>query len=94
MKTSVHFYQFRNNDVINDNFTSSGIVALWDYLEEYEDSIGQEIEFDPVALRMEFTDYGSLEEVIGDYPEITSLEDLQYNTLAIEHEEGILIQNF
>lgn len=94
MKTSVDFYQFRNNDILNDNFTSSGIVALWDYLEGYEDSIGQEIEFDPVALRMEFTDYGSLEEVIGDYPEITSLEDLQDNTLAIEHEEGILIQNF
>lgn len=94
MKTTVDFYQFRNNEILNDNFTSSGIVALWDYLEEYEDSTGEEMEFDPVALRLEFTDYGSLEEITGDYPEIKTLEDLHDNTLAIQHEEGILIQNF
>ena len=38
----------------SENFTPWGRVALFDYLEEYEEDTGQQIEFDPIALCCEF----------------------------------------
>jgi hypothetical protein len=41
-----------------------GARALIEYLEELEDELGEEIEFDVVALRCEYTEYGSVEEAV------------------------------
>ena len=41
-----------------------GARALVEHLEEMEDEIGEEIEFDVVALRCEYTEYGSAEEAV------------------------------
>lgn len=42
----------------------AGARALVEYLEELEDAIGEEIEFDVVAIRCEYTEYGSAEEAV------------------------------
>jgi hypothetical protein len=85
--------EFAHNEIIRGAFSYSGAVELYYYLTDFG-SISEPIEFDPIALRCNFTDYGSLEEVIGDYEGITDLEDLEQYTIAIKHKEGILIQNF
>ena len=33
-----------------NNFTYEGLIALYDYLEDYEDSTGEHIELDVIAL--------------------------------------------
>jgi hypothetical protein len=85
--------QFTQDETIRGAFSYSGAVVLYHYLTDFG-SISEPIEFDPIALRCNFTDYGSLKEVIGDYEGITDLEDLEQHTLAWKHKEGILIQNF
>jgi len=69
MKKTVNFYEFRNWFKQNrpDNFTYDGLVALWEMLEEYEDSTGEEIEFDPIALCCEYSEYEDMEEFWQDY---------------------------
>ena len=42
-----------------DNFTYEGKQALFDYLEGYEDSTGEKIELDVIALYCEYTEYDS-----------------------------------
>jgi len=46
------------------DWSYDGARALVEYLEELEDDIGKEIEFDVVALRCEYTEYGSAEEAV------------------------------
>lgn len=41
----------------SDNFSFKGKKALFDYLEQYEEGTGQEIELDIVALCCEYTEY-------------------------------------
>ena len=84
---------FTQDETIRGAFSFSGAIELYHYLTDFG-SISEPIEFDAIALRCNFTDYGSLEEVIGDYSEITSFEELEQKTIAIKHKEGILIQNF
>ena len=51
----------------NNGFTYSGAYALCEYLEELEADCGKEIEFDPVALRCDYTEYASLADFRNEY---------------------------
>ena len=44
----------------NSNWTRAGAFALVEYLEELEEDIGEEIEFCPVAVRCDYSQYDSL----------------------------------
>ena len=45
----------------------SGATALVEYLEELEDGTGEEIEFETVALRCEYSEYENLQSWFSDY---------------------------
>lgn len=49
------------------NWSRAGAYALVEYLEEIEDSTGEEMEFDRVAIRCDFSEYGSAIDAAGDY---------------------------
>jgi hypothetical protein len=51
----------------NSSFSRLGAYALVQHLEELEDSTGEEIEFDSVAIRCDFAEYDSLQEWASDY---------------------------
>lgn len=58
------------NELIADthaNWSRAGALALAEYLEEYEDSTGEEMEFDRVAIRCDFSEYDSALEAAEDY---------------------------
>ena len=57
----------------SENFSRQGRQALYDYLIEYEEGTGVEIEFDVIALCVEFSEYESLDEYNEAYG--TSYED-------------------
>jgi hypothetical protein len=74
---------FRSSDTYKDNFSYMGLDALYDYLEEFEEDTGEQIQFDLVAICCDFSEYDSLEEIIEDYDSIETLEDLEMKTTVI-----------
>ena len=48
------------------NWTYSGASALYDYLQDLSDDTGQDIEFDRVAIRCDYTE-STVEELADDY---------------------------
>ena len=98
MKQSVNFYDFEQafSDMDRkDQFTYEGKKALFEYLEQYEEDCGQDIELDVIALCCEYTEYENLEELQESYTDIESMEDLQDNTTVIMIDsECFIIQDF
>lgn len=83
-------------DIRQDNFSYDGLVALFDYLEEIEDSCGEEMEFNPIALCRDFTEYDILDWVREQFTddEIDEVIDLlvdDYEDFMVNYElfEGI-----
>ena len=70
MKQTVNFYQFSDEfkTIRPNNFSYEGLQALFDYLEEYEQDTGEEMELDVIALCSDYTEQ-TLEEFNRDYAE-------------------------
>ena len=90
----------------NTDWSWSGAEALVEYLEDLEDSLGESIAFDRIAIRCEYSEYSSALEAAEHYgfiPEddedegdvessaITYLED---RTTVIKFDGGVIIQQF
>lgn len=58
MKQTVNFYIFHDTfqHIRPDNFTYEGLKVLFDYLEEYEEATGSEIELDVIALCCDYAE--------------------------------------
>ena len=101
MKTTIQLHDFINDIQLINAFSYNGREALFDYLEDYEQSCGTELDFDPVALRCEFTEYNDIKGAYENYQpddegltELEMLEYLQDNTQVIEFETGVILQDF
>jgi len=68
MKTNVSEYDFRRafESIRPDNFSYQGLGAMFEYLEDLSDDIGEEIELDVIAICCDFCEY-SLDEIISEY---------------------------
>ena len=87
MTTAVNFYDFKHwfEEYRENNFSTGGLRALFDYFEEYEEETGIAIEFDPIAICVEYTEYENLEDFHSNYDnEITTLEELGEYTQVID----------
>jgi hypothetical protein len=77
MYQNINFYQFCDSfsDQYKNNFTYEGKKALFDYLEEVEDSTGEKIELDVIALCCDYSEYANAYEAMQEYqPEDMPLE--------------------
>jgi len=81
-------------DVRPDNFSSAGLYALYDYLEELEDGSGEEITLDVIGICSEYSEFKDLAEIKDNYADVESIEDLRDITSVIEFDGGIIIQDF
>lgn len=69
MKTTLTTYDIANA-LCADEFASwsrAGAFALAEYLEEMEESTGEEMELDVVAIRCDYSEYESLIDWASDY---------------------------
>jgi hypothetical protein len=79
MKMTLNTYQIADalkNDT-NARWSYNGSLALAEYLEEYEESTGEEIELDVCAIRCDFYEYESALECALEYnwsPEASILD--------------------
>lgn len=99
MYTSVNnfdFIQAFEDSGRRDQFSREALFALFDYLEELEQGLDEEIELDVIAICCDYTEYESLEEFNKDYGvEHETIEDLEYETTVIRLDSGgIIVQNF
>ena len=70
MKQTINFNQFCDSFSVSgqkDNFTYEGKKALFEYLENNEEEIGEEIELDPIALCWEYTEYENIDDYLQTY---------------------------
>jgi translation initiation factor 2 alpha subunit (eIF-2alpha) len=70
MKTSVNVHQFRDafrDCGRQDQFSHAGLGALFDYLEQLGDDLGEEIELDVIAICCDFAEYDSATEAAEEY---------------------------
>jgi hypothetical protein len=84
----------------------AGARALVEYLENLEDDTGEEIEFDRVALRCDFSEYESAleaakecgwkpdEDADSEDTEKAALEWLNDRTTVISFNGGVIVQQF
>ena len=79
-----------------NNFSTSGLTALYEYLEMLEDDTGQPIELDVIALCCEYAEYDSLEEFQADYSEdYETIGDIESDTTVIMiDDDSFIIQQF
>ena len=105
MKQTINDFQFRDAFIRMDrkeNFSYTGLNALYDYLTAIEDDIGEELELDVIALCCEFSEYTleELEQEFGDSddPWDTLEEAIQWledrTTVIRVDDDTVIIQNF
>jgi hypothetical protein len=87
--------RFRQMDR-KENFSYEGRKALFEYFEQLEEDLGEEIEFDCIAICCEYTEYDSLRDFQREYGnEYKSIEDIEEQTTVIMvDDESFIIQVF
>ena len=79
MIKQVYEYEFINT-LTNDeyaSFTYNGASALYQYLTDLEEDLGEEIQFDKVAIRCDYSEYDTLDEILNQYDNINTLDELR-----------------
>ena len=108
MKTTVSKYDFERAFVDanrKDTFSYEGLYLLFDYLEEYEDSCGVEVELDVIALCCKYDENHwqdiadsydiDLDNIDEDEKKNTVREYLEENTQLVgETEDGFIYACF
>ena len=92
MKQTVNFYDFERAFVAagrGEQFSYAGKKALFDYLEDMEESIGEEIELDVIAFCCEYSEYNSLVELYSVYENVFIDRGVSFNIVEIEDEEKV-----
>ena len=94
MKQTVNMYDFERafKNFDRDNFSYEGLKALFEYLEEYEDSTGEEVELDVIGLCCEYMEYDSLKEFNDDYDtKYSQIEQVEDKTQVIQIDDNRFI---
>ena len=75
-----------------DNFSYDGLKALFEYLEEYEEDTGEEVELDVIALCCDYMEYDSLKEYNDDYgTKYSEIDAIQDDTTLIKIDDNSFI---
>ena len=94
MKQSVNMYDFERafKNFERDNFSYDGLMALFEYLEEYEEDTGEEVELDVIALCCDYMEYDSLNEYNRDYDtKYSEIDAIQDDTTLIKIDDNSFI---
>ena len=98
MKKTVSRYEFKSEfeAIRPDNFSNEGLNALFDYLEDLEESLCEEFELDVIAFCCEYSEYESIEDFQDNYgDDYETIEDIEEATTVIMiNDESFIIQDF
>ena len=87
---------FKQSDTRKNQFSYEGLQALFEYFEEYEDSTGETIDFDMIAICCEYTEYDSLKRYNDEYGnECEEIDEISEDTELIKiDDERFIIQQY
>jgi hypothetical protein len=69
---------FKKSDTYKDNFTYEGLETLFDYLEELESDLCEQIEFDMVCIACDYSEYQTAYDAMQQYqPEDMPVIDME-----------------
>jgi len=98
MKQSVSHWDFEDAFRAHDRygqFGYDGLKALYEYLEDLGDDIGEEIELDVIAICCDYTLYDNIQEFNKNYnTEYESHEDIDETSVIRIDDESFIIQNY
>ena len=101
--TEFSFCDWFHKSSYKNQFSYEGLRALYEYLVNLEDDIGEEFEFDPIALCCEYTEYEDVKDFQrqhghpDDHPtKHYTLDKIRYftNVIEIPNSKRIIVQNF
>lgn len=96
MKTTVNFYTFRDafREVRPGNFSSDGLACLFDYLEQMEEDMGEEMELDVVAICCDYSEE-TWQDIAENYSiDLSECEDEEERSAKVREyleDEGALV---
>lgn len=102
MKTTVTSHQFVEAFRAcgrESQFSRAALFALFEYLEEYENSTGEEIELDPIGICCEWAEFSSAREAAEEYGFEAEDDDeaekwLGRKTTVVQFDGGLVVQQF
>ena len=107
MKQSINVYQFHDAFIHADrkeNFSYAGLIALYGYLTDLEDDLGEELELDVIALCCDYSehDLDDLQREYGNYngQQWESVEDAlvwfeeRTTVIPVDDDDRVIIQAF
>ena len=103
IRTEVNEWEFKNYfkaSQYKNNYSMEGLYTLYNYLNDLSEDIGEDIEFDIVAIACEYDEYESLEEALDQYEDINTYDELEQHTsilnisMFFDNHKGIIIQAF
>tara|TARA_R100001163_G_scaffold27079_1_gene22001 strand:+ start:2371 stop:2670 length:300 start_codon:yes stop_codon:yes gene_type:complete len=99
MKKTINRYEFASwfAEHRPNNFSPIGRMELFDMLTDIEDATGEEIEFDPISLCCEYSEYENMEEFWLEYDkeDYPNEESIMYATFYWAFGDGsFIIQKF
>ena len=97
MKTTVNSYDFDRafTECRPSSFSHAGRKALFEYLEQTEEDIGEEFELDVIAICCDFTEYEDIAEFNKNYnTEYENMREIDETTVIDIDGESFIIQNY
>ena len=75
---------FNQSDQYKNNFSYEGLKALYDYLWDLSEDIGNDIEMDYIGFSCDYSEYEDFKHFQEDYKDIGNMEDLEQQTTVIK----------
>jgi hypothetical protein len=98
MKQTVYLEDFRKafKDTRPNQFSYDALTALYNYFEQLEDDIGEELDLDIIAVCCDYCEYKDFQELKSNYLNIKTLDQLKERTevIPIENSQGFIVRNF
>lgn len=85
---------FYSSDTYKNSFSYEGKKALFDYLEQYSEDTGEDIEFDLVALACEYTEYEDLGDFYNQFQPLLIKKEDYFENAKDETEKEIAQEDF
>lgn len=82
-------------EIRKDNFSVKALRELYHYYDDMSEGIGNDIEFDPIAICCEWTEYDTEQECLDDYSHCEDIEEIRTSTVVLPvYGDSILVQNY
>ena len=67
--------RFRQSSTCANDFSYDGLIALFEHKEDFEASIGEQLNFDHIEISCDYTEFKTLDEAKANYQKYDDIEE-------------------